>query len=341
MSIGERVRLRCEPPHGSPPPTVYWSKDGKNLSLPLDHSDLVLPSVQSSDFGAYRCVAHNGIQRQSSVAHLTEFHRPKIHLRPSSSRLDLQLGQSIDFQCQVESANDDEPYQIEWHYGNQHGPVLGRNARLDIASLNFNHSGIYVCVVTGTAGRRRHVFAEEVFLAVHQRLRLSHHEEKIVSYGHINGYAGRSLILDCPLPLLPAETIVWAIVNRTDLSLLNNQRFDYLDKNHYRLKIRRVEEFDHEFIFECFYANRRSSSQALIRLHVERQESPPILLFVPNNQTVPLGVEVIFSCQSKEKTHVQWWFIGQSRVSKAIRIDNSKKYRIDSNHDLIIRQAEK
>jgi hypothetical protein len=97
VSIGERVRLRCEPPYGSPLPIVYWTKDGKNVSIPLDHHDLVIPSTRSTDFGAYRCIAINGLVRQSAIAHLTEFHRPKIHIRPSAIRIDIQRGESVDF----------------------------------------------------------------------------------------------------------------------------------------------------------------------------------------------------------------------------------------------------
>ncbi|CAF4737688.1 unnamed protein product, partial [Rotaria sp. Silwood1] len=114
-SLGERIRLRCQPPYGSPNPIVYWIKDGKNLSVPLDHYDLILPSIQKSDFGSYRCIASNGLIRQSSIAYLTEFHRPKLTIQPSSSRIDLHRGQSIDLQCHI---NNDQ-YDIEWHFNNK------------------------------------------------------------------------------------------------------------------------------------------------------------------------------------------------------------------------------
>ena len=339
-TIGERIRLRCEPPHGSPTPVVYWTKDGKNFSMPLDHHDLVLPSVQATDFGAYRCIAVNGVVRQSSISHLTEFHRPKIHIRPSSTRVDVHRGKSVDFQCQVESVNDDEQYQIEWHYGSKSGRIIGRNNRFEIPSVQFNQSGIYVCLVSYNSGRRRHFFSEQVLLAVHERL-TSNNEEKLSSQSQVTVFAGRPALVDCQLPLNLAETIVWSIVNRTDLSLTNSNRFEYVDKNQYRLKIRRVEELDNDLLFECYYRNKKSLSQGLIRLQVERLESPPILVHVPNNQTVPIGVEVIFPCQTKETTKVQWWFTSNSRPFKSIKVENGKKYRIESNHDLIIRHVEK
>jgi len=52
-------------------------------------------------------------------------------------------------------------------------------------------------------------------------------------------------------------------------------------------------------------------------------------------------MEVLFPCQTKEKTKIQWWFISNSRSHKTIKIENNKKYQIETNHDLIIRHADK
>jgi hypothetical protein len=339
-SIGERIRLRCEPPHGSPSPLIYWTKDGKNVSIPLDHNDLILSSIQTTDFGSYRCIASNGLIRQSSIAHLTEFLRPKISIRPSTSRIDIHRGKSIDFQCHVESLNDDDQYEIEWHYAHKNGPIIGRNNRIDIPSVEYNHSGLYICLVIYNSGRKRHLFSEEIFLAVHERL-TKNNQENLFSQTNLNVYAGRSAILDCQLPLNSDENISWLIVNRSDILLDNNNRFDYIDKNHYRLKIHRIEEFDNDLLFECYYQNKKQISQGLIKLSVQRLEPPPIIIYVPNNQTVPIGVEVIFPCQTKDKTNIQWWFISNSRSHKSIKIENTKKYHIEINHDLIIRHADK
>lgn len=339
-SVGERVRLRCEPPHGSPTPAVYWTKDGKNLSVPLDHYDLVLPSVQATDFGSYRCIASNGLLRQSSAAHLTEFHRPKIVIRPSASRLDMERGKPIDFQCQVESSNDDDQYEIEWHHGHRNGPIIGRNSRIDLSSVEYNHSGLYICVVIYNSGRRRHVFSEEIFLAVHERLTINN-QERLFSQAKLNVYAGRSAVLDCQLPMNLNEKIAWSIVNRTDITVENNHRFEFLDRPRYRLKIRRIEELDNDQLFECSYEKSKPTNRGLIALHVERVEPPPIVTFVPNNQTVPIGVEVIFPCQVKDSGKTQWWFTSPGRSHKAVKVENSKKYKIEVNHDLILRHADK
>ena len=305
--------------------------------MPLDHHDLILPAVQQGDFGTYRCIAFNGrLIRQSAPAYLTEFHRPKISIRPSTSRFDISRGKSLDLQCHVESVNDDDQYEIEWHYGHRTGPILGRSNRLDIPSVQFNQSGLYVCLVIYTSERKRHLFSEQISLAVHERL-----GEKIFSEITIKVYAGRSAILDCQLPLTSNEKILWTIVNRSDISLDNHHRFEYLDDTHHRLKINRIEEFDHDLLLECYYQDKKSRSEGLIRLQLERIEPPPLLIYVPNNQTVPIGVEVLFPCQTKEKSKIQWWFIGNARSHKSIPIEANQKYRIESNHDLIIRHVNK
>lgn len=305
--------------------------------MPLDHYDLILPSIQSNDFGSYRCIAFNGaLVRQSSAALITEFHRPKISIRPSTARIDIQQGKPIDLQCHVESLNDDDQYEIEWHYEHKNGPILGRTNRLDISSIKFNQSGLYICLVNYQTGRKRHRFSQEIFVAVHDRL-----NNRLTSQSYMNVYIGRSAILNCQLPFDDNEKIRWSIMNRTDLTIENNHRLKYLDTNHYQLKISRIEEYDNDLLFECFYENQKQFSQARIQLSVQRLESPPILIFVPNNQTVPIGVEVSFPCQTKGKTKIQWWYISTNRLHKSIRIENSKKYYIESNHDLLIRHVEK
>ncbi|CAF0893755.1 unnamed protein product [Rotaria sp. Silwood1] len=325
-SLGERIRLSCQPPYGSPNPIVYWIKDGKNLSVPLDHYDLILPSIQKSDFGSYRCIASNGLIRQSSIAYLTEFHRPKLTIQPSSSRIDLHRGQSIDLQCHI---NNDQ-YDIEWHFNNK----IIRNNHIHISSIEFNQSGIYTCI-----GRfEKYKFSEQILLAVYDN-EILNNEEIFFSQTILTVTLGRLALIECQLPFHVENKISWIIVNHSEV---NNIKFEYEDKNQYRLKINRIKEYYHNILFKCYYQNKNIRSQGFIKLNVEQIESPPIISYIPNNQTVPIGVEVIFSCQPKDDINIQWWFIPYNRPYKIIKIsDNSQKYRIESNHDLIIQHAEK
>lgn len=324
--IGENIRLRCQPPYGSPVPIVYWTKDGKNLSMALDHNDLLIPSVQKTDFGAYRCIASNGLVRQSSIAYLTEFHRPIITISPSSSRVDLRRGQSIHLECHIDS----EQYKIEWHFGNK----IIRNNNIHISSIEFNQSGIYKCV-----GRYdKYKFYEEILLAVYDN-EMSNNEEITYSQTTLNVVLGRPTIIECLLPLNSDNKISWSIVNSSEI---DNVKFDYDDDNQYRLKINRIKEFYHNIVFKCYYQNKKLKSFGLIKLNVEQIESPPIIFYVPNNQTVPISAEAIFSCQSDNDINVQWWFTPYYRPHKIIKINpNNQKYRIEKNNDLIIQPIEK
>ncbi|CAF1042474.1 unnamed protein product, partial [Adineta ricciae] len=321
VSIGERVRLSCQPPFGSPSPQVYWTKDGKNVSITLDHYDLVFPSVQIADFGLYRCIASNGLTRESSPAYLTEFHRPKLTIQPSSSRVDLRRGKSIDLQCQI----DDDEYKLEWHFQN----TLIRSSILNMSSVEFNQSGLYTC----TARFQRHVFTKEILLAVYEQETLRDQE---IFYSQLNltVFAGRSAIVECPLPYNPQKKISWAIVNQTET---NNFTFDFVDQPQYRFQINPVKEFHHNILFQCSY----EQSHGLIQLNVEHIQAPPLVFFVPNNQTVPISTQVIFPCQSNDENTVQWWFTQSHRPYKTMKIDNNRKYRLEINNDLVIRHAEK
>ncbi len=323
--VGEQIRLRCQPPQGSPTPFVYWTKDGKNVSRPLEHYDLVFSSVQNSDLGAYRCIASNGLLRQSSPAYLTEFHRPKISIQPSTSRMDLRRGQSIHLECHI----DDQRYEIEWHFQNQ----LVSNHTINIPSIDFDQSGIYTCI-----GRlEKYSFEEQILLAVYDH-EISNKEEKIFSQSNLTVFLGQSAWIDCQLPWNSEKKIGWTMINQSDIDQI---QYESMESNPYRLKINRVREFYDHIVFQCSYQNQNQRSEGLIQLHLDRIKPPSIITYVPNNQTVPMGVEVVFSCQSKDESPIQWSFIPSNRPYKTVKIDNNRKYRIEKNHDLIIRHTEK
>ena len=312
-TIGERIHLRCQPPNGSPSPVVYWTKNGKNFSIPLDHYDLIFPSIQQTDFGAYRCVASNGIIRQSSVAFLTEFHRPTISIQPSSSRIDLRRGQSIHLECFI----DNDQYELEWYFQNK----IIRNKSIEISAIEFNQSGIYTCI-----GRlNKHSFDKQILLAVHDH-EIVNNKERFFSQANLVVSIGQAAIVDCQLPFNLEKKIIWTIMNRSDIDRI---KFDYIDENHYRLKISRIQEFYNNILFECYYQDKdQQQSKGLIKLNVERLQPPPIISYIPNNQTVPIGVEVTFSCQSEDEGNIQWSFVPYNRPNKIIKIDNNRKYRI-------------
>lgn len=321
-SIGERIHLHCKPPYGSPNPIVYWTKDGKNVSIPLNHHDLIISSIKKSDFGIYRCIASNGLIRQSSPVYLTEFHRPKIIIQPTKSRIDLHRGQSIHLECHI----DNDQYEIEWYFQNK----IIRNLTIDISSIGFDQSGIYKCI-----GRyQSYSFDEQILLAVYDR-EIKNDEEKVFSQSNLTVFLGQSALIDCQLPFHSEKNISWTILNQTNI------KYDYLDTNQYRLKIDSIQKFHDKIFFQCSYQNQIQQSQGLIQLNLEQIPSPTIISYIPNNQTVPIGVEVTFSCESKNENPIQWWFVSTNRRYKTIKIHNNRKYRIEPNQDLIIRHTEK
>ena len=325
-SIGERIRLRCQPPDGSPMPVVYWTKNGKNLSVPLDRYDLVLSSIKQSDFGSYRCIASNGLVRQSSLAYLTEFHRPNITIQPSSSRIDLYRGQSIHLKCHI----DNDQYKIEWHFKNK----ITQTNDIYISSIEYNQSGIYTCV----GCFEEFSFNKQILVAVYDR-QIFNGREKVFSQSNVTVFVGRSAIIDCQLPFNSKQKISWTIVNR---SKIDDRKLTYVDKNQYRLKIHRIKEFYNNTLFQCSYQDKNIPSQGLIQLNVKQSTSPPIISFLPNNQTVLIGVQVILLCQSNDKTHhIQWWFIPDNYPYKTIKINNNQKYEIKINQGLIIQHVDK
>lgn len=64
VELGVATELQCQPPQGSPPPTVHWLKDGFRLVESNNHrvteeGSLIIESVAAEDTGNYTCAAQN------------------------------------------------------------------------------------------------------------------------------------------------------------------------------------------------------------------------------------------------------------------------------------------
>ena len=71
---GETVEMRCDPPRGEPPPSVYWLKDERHVATNSDSSryklsndfSLLIFAARRQDAGYYVCVASNQIDKRAS-----------------------------------------------------------------------------------------------------------------------------------------------------------------------------------------------------------------------------------------------------------------------------------
>ena len=77
---GDTVEMRCDPPRGEPPATVYWLKDSREIDTSRDSSrfqlsndfSLLILVSKKEDAGNYVCVAFNQIEKRfSKPARLT------------------------------------------------------------------------------------------------------------------------------------------------------------------------------------------------------------------------------------------------------------------------------
>jgi len=73
---GDNVTLTCNAT-GNPAPTISWTRDGSPLDIngnssrigfSLDEKELTITNVNRTDSGEYRCVAENGVGKDTSNA---------------------------------------------------------------------------------------------------------------------------------------------------------------------------------------------------------------------------------------------------------------------------------
>ncbi|KAH0624414.1 hypothetical protein JD844_031824, partial [Phrynosoma platyrhinos] len=180
------VRFRC-PAAGSPTPSIYWLKNGKEFKgehriggIKLRHQQwsLVMESVVPSDRGNYTCVVRNkyGVIWHTYQLDVLERspHRPILQAGLPANQT-VVVGSDVEFHCKVYS--DAHPH-IQWlkhvevngsKYGSDGSPYvtvlkswISKNAEAD-ANLNlFNvteqDEGEYLCRANNFVGRAEKSF---------------------------------------------------------------------------------------------------------------------------------------------------------------------------------------
>ena len=157
--IGETITLTCDPPNGSPKPTVTWYQDEKEIDLSnrvqiVDGKNLRIEHVSWGDSGSYTCVAKSpAFEKSSKKAYLRVRQRPVFLVVPKSQTI--PVNGVVEFACRVSG----EPLPTLTWRRDPPIPVISTtrsmllaDGSLKLVNIQLEDSGIYICQASNDGG---------------------------------------------------------------------------------------------------------------------------------------------------------------------------------------------
>ncbi|GLH01974.1 Obscurin, partial [Gryllus bimaculatus] len=207
-ALGEKVTLDCQV-YGSPPPQVYWQKDGIDLNDGTDiqigkDGTLTILNITSESGGVYICDAENDVGISQKLFYFSVNVPPKI-LEASATKVQLMEGEDFFLPCTASGY----PFpEIHWHKDGRDIIALDsddltvhNDGTLMLHSVNQEHSGLYVCVAENKHGSDHRNYIVNV-LVPPSMIQAEESELEVKE--------GESLVIACPaMDAVPPPQIEW------------------------------------------------------------------------------------------------------------------------------------
>ncbi|XP_065055989.1 roundabout homolog 3-like isoform X2 [Rhopilema esculentum] len=311
VSLLSEISLTCDPPGGSPTPTVSWRKDSTNLqsNSRIRTEDrfgqvyfLRISKALQEDTGNYTCVAKNEAgERVSEPAFLRVLVPPAV--RVNQKLVTVNELETAELSCEVSGVPSPA---VSWYKGSEGLPFSKRllfktPGKIQILSAQKSDAGVYTCRASNTEG-----FAEENI-----SLRVKMLPKFLTRPGNLKVGVGQNARFDCKVEAEPGFKIIWQkTVGAHSVLLIRDQlpsrriTVGYDDS----LSIKNVQKKD-EASYVCTVISELKTASATARLTVVDSIRPlPEVSIFPTNQTVLEGRDVNVTCTAKgsPKPTVNW-----------------------------------
>uniref|UniRef100_A0A182JEU5 Uncharacterized protein n=1 Tax=Anopheles atroparvus TaxID=41427 RepID=A0A182JEU5_ANOAO len=303
VAQGETVLLECGPPRGSPEPTVFWRKNGQTLDLAnskrvriVDGGNLAIQDARQSDDGRYQCVARNIVGvRESAVAFLRVHVKPFLIRGPQNQTV--VAGSSVVFQCRV--GGDPLP-DVLWRRSASGGNMPLERVRvledrsLRIDDITIEDMGEYSCEADNAVGS---VTASGILVVHSQPSFVIRPKNQLTELGS-------EALFECQATGHPYPTVFWSVEGNRTL-LLPGSRSANIEVTENAdgtsiMSIARVGRMDNGKVIVCSAVNSVGSVSTRVVLSANLQDDrpPPLILYGPANQTLPVKSVAILPCKA-------------------------------------------
>uniref|UniRef100_A0A8D8UA12 Roundabout homolog 1 n=1 Tax=Cacopsylla melanoneura TaxID=428564 RepID=A0A8D8UA12_9HEMI len=313
VAAGDTALLECGPPRGHPEPTLIWKKNGhpidfensKRLRL-VDGSNLAIQDSKKTDDGRYQCVVKNVAgTRESTDAVLRVLVKPYLIRGPKDQTV--SAGTTAVFEC---AAGGDAVLNVHWKRSPGTGPMpetrmsVLPNKSLQLSDVRLEDAGEYVCEAENAVGK------------VTQSATLTVHMTPIIREkpSDLRLEVGRDAVFLCGVEGSPPPTIFWMVEgNRTLVypgDRVDNIVAEITSDGMNLLRIQNVSRTPAPLTILCLGVNSAGSDLARASLSVSGPDPfpPPIIVYGPANQTLPLRSGATLRCEARgdPMPSIQW-----------------------------------
>lgn len=337
VKSGSQVIIECKAPKGYPEPIIYWIKNNQKLApdsnIIYPNGTLLIPNSSLNDNGEYICVAKNDAGfKKSPPAYLNVFEKPTIIDSPQDSQH--KFRDKVEFKC--EATGFPKP-QIEWKkdglYENIPIKSIIQDSSLIIPSIDHKDEGEYTCVATNQLASVERKF----IVTVYDKPSFTKQMNNITI-----GIESKSLLIECNAKGKPAPVIYWAKSAASQFQSGSISQDDFIILENGNLFIEKLSK-KYEGIYLCQASNEFGSIESKTVLYVKQLKlrSPPIILYNPQNQTIPINTQANLECATQsdafdEKSIVKWF-----KDNNELNLVNSLKYRLLETGELVINMVQK
>ncbi|KAI6188704.1 Immunoglobulin I-set domain protein [Aphelenchoides besseyi] len=335
--LGKDAILECSPPRGFPEPSVSWRRDDHPLPDNRRYSlhpsgNLIIENVQRSDSGLYTCVAMNMVgERTSPSARLFVSEKPRFLVEPKD--VVGEVNSSVLFDCRV--AGEPVP-TVSWKKRNcvpideytkcSDNMPIGRayitedSRGLRIERVQPQDEGEYVCVAKNGAGD----------IESSARLRVNSPPVIVRAPIDVLTNIGERAVLNCDAIGRPKPSVFWSKDGDPLFSFLTG--FRSID-GHVEvteagsLILSHIKPTD-KGVYTCAAVNSAGSAlkKAVLKIELDASEftPPPLIIYGPSAQTIPVRDLAMLPCQANVDNQVNvTWYRNGERIEQNSRFNQA------------------